>query len=64
MLRPTSDDDVEEVVVTGSRLKRDTYTSIAPLQVISGQVSRNLGAVDPGTIMQDSSAVCRSPDST
>ena len=30
---------VEEVVVTGSRLKRDTYTSIAPLQIISGQGS-------------------------
>lgn len=46
----------EEITVTGSRLKRDTYSSIAPLQVISGQVSRNLGAVDPGTIMQDTSA--------
>ena len=29
--------EIEEVVVTGSRLKRDTYTSISPLQVISGQ---------------------------
>ena len=28
---------VEEVVVTGSRLRRDTYSSISPLQVITGQ---------------------------
>ena len=34
---------VEEVVVTGSRLRRDTFSSISPLQVISGQVSREIG---------------------
>ena len=45
--------DVEEVVVTGSRLKRDTYSSISPLQVISGQVSREVGLVDPSTILQE-----------
>ena len=46
----------EEVVVTGSRLKRDTYSSISPLQVITGQVSREIGLIDPGTILQESSA--------
>ena len=44
---------VEEVVVTGSRLKRDTYSSVAPLQVITGQISREIGAIDPSTILQD-----------
>ncbi len=48
--------DVEEVVVTGSRLKRDTYTSVAPLQIISGQVSREIGSIDPAEILQDSTA--------
>src|SRR5690606_637933 len=43
--------DVEEVVVTGSRLKRDTYTSVAPLQIISGQVSREIGPIDPAEIL-------------
>ncbi|MBT8441968.1 MAG: TonB-dependent receptor, partial [Gammaproteobacteria bacterium] len=47
------EDDIEEVTVTGSRLKRDTYTSISPLQVISGQVSREVGLVDPSTILQE-----------
>ncbi|HEX5787157.1 MAG TPA: TonB-dependent receptor [Woeseiaceae bacterium] len=46
----------EEVVVTGSRLTRDTYTSISPLQVISGQVSREIGLIDAGTILQESTA--------
>ncbi len=50
------EDEVEEVVVTGSRLKRDTYSSISPLQVISGQVSREVGLVDPSTILQESPA--------
>jgi len=47
---------VEEVVVTGSRLKRDTYTSISPLQVISGQISREIGLIDPGAILQESTS--------
>lgn len=48
------DEAVEEVVVTGSRLKRDTYSSLAPLQVISGQISREIGSIDPSTILQES----------
>ncbi len=46
----------DEVVVTGSRLKRDTYSSISPLQVISGQISREVGLIDPSTILQESTA--------
>jgi iron complex outermembrane receptor protein len=44
---------VDEVVVTGSRIKRDTYSSVAPLQIITGEVSREIGAIDPSTILQD-----------
>ena len=52
----SSERSVDEVVVTGSRLKRDTYTSIAPLQIITGQVSREVGLIDAGDILQESSA--------
>lgn len=45
---------VEEVVVTGSRLKRDTYTSVAPLQIITGEVSREAGVIDAEEIVQKS----------
>ena len=48
------DDDVEEVIVTGSRLKRDTYTSVAPLQIITGEVSREAGVIDAEEIVQKS----------
>ncbi len=48
--------EVEEVVVTGSRLRRDTYTSVAPLQVITGQVSREVGLIDASDILQESTA--------
>lgn len=47
---------VEEVVVTGSRLRRDTFSSVAPLQVITGQVSREIGQIDPATILQESTS--------
>jgi len=46
----------EEITVTGSRIKRNTYSSISPLQIIGAQVSRNVGAIDPSTILQDSPA--------
>ncbi len=47
---------IDEVTVTGSRLKRDTYSSIAPLQVITSQVSREIGLIDAADILQESSA--------
>ena len=47
-------DGVEEVVVTGSRLKRSTYTSISPLQIIDAEVSREAGLIDSEEILQKS----------
>ncbi len=53
----TEDDRVvDEVVVTGSRLKRDTYSSISPLQIITSQVSREVGLIDAADILQESTA--------
>ena len=46
----------EKIVVTGSRIRRDTFSSIAPLQIISGQVSREVGLIDPADILQESTA--------
>ena len=51
-----SDSDVEEVVVTGSRIKKSTFTSISPLQIISSEVSREAGLIDPADILQESTA--------
>ena len=49
-------EEIEEVVVTGSRIKRSTYTSIAPLQIIRADVKREAGLIDAAEIIQESSA--------
>jgi len=47
---------VEEVVVTGSRLKRSTFTSISPLQVITADISREAGLANAADILQTSTS--------
>ncbi len=43
---------VEEVVVTGSRLKRTTFSSISPLQIITSAISREAGLLSAGATLQ------------
>lgn len=53
------DEDVVElapIVATGSRLLRETYESISPVQVITAQESRAVGQIDAGDILQHSTA--------
>ena len=40
------------ITVTGSRIVRDTFSSISPLQVITTDATRNAGAFDPAQILQ------------
>ena len=47
---------VEEVVVTGSRLRRDTFTSVAPMQIITTEFAKEVGLVDAADILQGSTA--------
>jgi iron complex outermembrane receptor protein len=42
------------IVVTGSRIKRDTYSSISPLQVLTTEASQEAGLFDPSQILQRS----------
>ena len=49
-------DAVDEIVVTGSRLKRDTYSSVSPMQIITAEMSREVGLINPGDILQTSTA--------
>src|SRR5580693_5741449 len=44
--------NVGELVVTGSRIKTTTYTSPAPLSVITGEQAELIGAVDTSQILQ------------
>lgn len=50
------EEETEEIIVTGSRLKRDTYSSISPLQIITGQISREVGLINSADILQESTA--------
>lgn len=45
-------DSEETVVVTGSRLRRSTFTSVSPLQVVDGERSRELGLTSTDDILQ------------
>jgi iron complex outermembrane receptor protein len=42
------------IVVTGSRIVRDTYSSISPLQVLTTENQQAVGAFDPAQILQRS----------
>lgn len=48
------EDDVEDIVVTGSRIKKSTFTSIAPLQILNTEISREVGLIDAASILQES----------
>ena len=48
--------DLGKITVTGSRLQRETYTSIQPLQIITAEGSREAGLVDATDILQQSTA--------
>ena len=51
--------DVEsgEIVVTGSRLRRNEFTSASPLQVIDGELARDLGLVDASDLLGQTTVV-------
>ena len=45
---------VVEIVVTGSRLRSTTYTSISPLQIIDAEFQKEVGLIDAADILQNS----------
>lgn len=46
------EEEVDQVVVTGSRLRRNSFSSVSPLQVIDGELSRDLGLVDASDLLR------------
>ncbi|PHS24549.1 MAG: hypothetical protein COA84_09215 [Robiginitomaculum sp.] len=47
----------DKIVVTGSRIRRSEFTSISPIQVISGEISRDLGLIEADEILRQTSVV-------
>mgnify|MGYP001825747385 FL=1 len=53
----TEEAEIEEIITTGSRIVRDTVSSISPLQVIDGETSRDLGLVDTSELLRQTTLV-------
>ncbi len=50
--RSAGDARVEEIIVTGSRIRRDEFSSASPIQIIDGQSTRELGLIDTTSLLQ------------
>ncbi|MCR9079605.1 MAG: TonB-dependent receptor [Hyphomonadaceae bacterium] len=47
----------DKVVVTGSRLRRDSFSSVAPLQVITAETAVEAGLIDSSEILKSGTSV-------
>lgn len=47
----------EKIVITGSRIARDEFSSVSPLQVIDGEVARDLGLIDASDLLGQTTVV-------
>ncbi len=45
------EEGIEEVIVTGSRISRDAFSSAAPVQIINGAASREVGLIDTAALL-------------
>jgi outer membrane receptor protein involved in Fe transport len=59
-----SDEPIEEVVVLGSRIKKDVFTSSAPLTVIDVEIASIQGISTVGQLLQRSTVAAGSPQVT
>jgi iron complex outermembrane receptor protein len=50
----SADEEVEEIVVTGSRIRRNEFTSASPIQVIDMERTTLAGLIDTADILQGS----------
>ncbi len=51
-----ADTSGDTIIVTGSRVRRDTYNSTSPLQILDTEVARDTGNFDAAQILQRSEA--------
>lgn len=58
------DERVEEVIVTGSRIKRDGFSSAQPIDVVLSEVAISRGIADVGSLLQSTTIAAGSPQIT
>ena len=51
-LAPADDHVIEEIVVTGSRIRRDEFTSPSPIQVLNVDAQRQIGITSIADMVQ------------
>ena len=59
-----AEEAVEEVVVTGSRIRRDTFSSAAPMDVVVTEQAAVRGIADVATMLQTTTVAAGSPQVT
>ena len=60
----SDEDPLSEVVVTGSRLKQDPYTSSAPMEVLTAESATSRGVSSVAELLQSSTVAAGSPQIT
>lgn len=58
------DDQIEEIVVTGSRIRRDNFSSAAPVDVVLTESAGARGINDVATMLQTTTVAAGSPQVT
>ena len=56
-----ADDDVEEVIITGSKIKRSIFDSSKPLEIISDAAIERTGLNNIGDVLQNISSCIAKP---
>ena len=59
-----NENEVEEVIVTGSRIKRNTFTAATPIDVVDTEVANVKGLADVGSLLQSTTVAAGSPQVT
>ena len=59
-----SNADVEEIIITGSRIRRDTFSSTVPLDVVTPERATLEGTSELGALLQSSTAAAGAPQVT
>lgn len=59
-----NDEPVEEVIVTGSRIRRDTFSSAAPMEVVLTEAAAPRGITDVASLLQTTTVAAGAPQVT
>jgi len=59
-----NENEIEEVIVTGSRIRRNTFTAPTPIDVVETEIANVKGLADVGSLLQSTTIAAGSPQVT